>query len=43
MHHICVQIKNESDSSNDSNDDFSEFFYDDIGDSEVFMQMWRNW
>lgn len=41
MHHICVQIKNESDSSNDSNDDFSEFFYDDIGDSEVFMQMWR--
>ena len=42
MHHICVQINNESDSSNDSNDDFSEFFYDDVGDSEVFMQMWRN-
>ena len=42
MHHICVQINDESDSSNDSNDESAEFLCEDVGDSDVFMQMWKN-
>ncbi|OHT05366.1 hypothetical protein TRFO_05949 [Tritrichomonas foetus] len=40
MHHIAVQIKNDS-NSDDSADDYAEYLYEDVGDREVFMQMWR--
>lgn len=40
MHHISVRIENDTE-SDDSNDDFMNCLYEDTGDDEVFMQMWR--
>ena len=40
MHHIAIQIIND-DETDSSLDDSGDFFYDDVGDREVFMQMWR--
>lgn len=40
MHHISVQIINDTDSS-DSVDDFGVFLDEDVGDKDVFMSMWN--
>lgn len=40
MHHISVHIENDTE-SDDSADEFADYLYEDVGDREVFMQMWR--
>lgn len=40
MHHIAVQIINDTDSE-DSADEFADYLYRDVGDLQVFHQMWH--
>lgn len=40
MHHISVHIENDVE-PDDSTDEFADYLYEDVGDREVFMQMWQ--